>query len=104
MTLAVPANILAARLAPAALADDGPLLGAIGGTYYPLSNNHIRMESETVQAICYRDYAEYRVDFLFVNSGPAEHVTLGFPFAADPADHSPARSRSAPGKTEIHWR
>jgi hypothetical protein len=75
-------------LAPAALADDGPLLGAIGGTYYPLSNNHIRMESETVQAICYRDYAEYRVDFLFVNSGPAEHVTLGFPFAADPADQS----------------
>ena len=36
-------------LPAAALADDGQL-GGVGGDYYPLSNTHIRMASETVQA------------------------------------------------------
>jgi len=38
------------------------------------------MESETVQAIVYAQFAEYRVDFRFVNQGAAQTVTLGFPF------------------------
>ena len=70
-----------------ALADDSSV-GGIGGDYYPLTNTDIRMESETVQAICYRSFAEYRVDFLFVNTGPAQTLMLGFPFAQEPEGNS----------------
>ena len=70
-----------------ALADDSSV-GGIGGDFYPLTNTDIRMQSETVQAICYRGFAEYRVDFLFVNTGPAQTLMLGFPFATDPEGDS----------------
>ncbi len=46
------------------------------------------MESETVQVICYRDFAEYRVDFLFVNSGAPQTVQLGFPYEVNPEGDS----------------
>ncbi len=46
------------------------------------------MESETVQAICYRDFAEYRVDFLFVNSGAPQTLQLGFPYEVNPEGDS----------------
>ncbi len=72
-----------------ALADDSSV-GGIGGDVYPLANTDIRMESETVQAICYRLFAEYRVDFLFVNAGPAQTLMLGFPFALDDPEGSGA--------------
>jgi hypothetical protein len=62
-----------------ALADD-TAVGGIGGDVYPLSNTDIRMEAETVQAVCYRGFAEYRVDFRFVNEGEPQTVRLGFPF------------------------
>jgi hypothetical protein len=70
-----------------ALADDSSV-GGIGGDYYPLTNTDIRMEAETVQAIVYRNFAEYRADFLFVNSGPAQTLMLGFPYALDEPDGS----------------
>ena len=38
------------------------------------------MEAETVQAVCYREFAEYRVDFTFTNVGEPQTVKLGFPF------------------------
>ncbi len=69
-------------------ADDSSV-GAIGGDYYPLTNTDIRMEAETVQAVCYRFFAEYRADFLFVNSGPTQTLMLGFPFALDEPDGFP---------------
>lgn len=72
-----------------ALADDSSV-GGIGGDIYPLANTDIRMESETVQAIVYRHYAEYRVDFRFVNAGPAQTLMLGFPFALDDPERSGA--------------
>ena len=62
-----------------AVADDTSV-GGVGGDVYPLSSADIRMESETVQAIVYAQFAEYRVDFKFVNQGKAQTVTLGFPF------------------------
>jgi hypothetical protein len=68
-----------------ALADDSSV-GAIGGDYYPLASTDIRMEAETVQATVYRDFAEYRADFLFVNSGQAQTLMLGFPYALDEPD------------------
>ena len=70
-----------------ALADDTGL-GGVAGDYYPLSSTDIRMESETVQAICYRDFAEYRVDFLFVNSGAPQTIQLGFPYEINPEGDS----------------
>jgi len=62
-----------------AVADDTSV-GGVGGDVYPLNSADIRMESETVQAIVYAQFAEYRVDFKFVNQGKAQTVTLGFPF------------------------
>lgn len=78
--LLVSAAVLLVLPCPAALAND-TAVGAIGGDVYPLSNADIRMESETVQAVCYREFAEYRVDFTFVNEGEPQTVKLGFPFA-----------------------
>ncbi len=69
-------------LAPAAYADDGRI-GGDSGNVRPIASEHIRMESETVQLIAYDGFAECLVDFKFVNSGPAEEVRLGFPFALD---------------------
>ena len=74
---------------PPALADDSSV-GGIGGDLYPLTNTDVRMESETVQAIVYRLFAEYRADFRFVNTGPAQTLMLGFPFALDDPEGSGA--------------
>jgi hypothetical protein len=68
-----------------ALADDSSM-GGIAGDWYPLANTDIRMKAETVQATCYDGFAEFRADFQFVNSGPAQTLMLGFPFAYDPED------------------
>lgn len=65
---------------PVALADDTEL-GATGGSVYPIRSADIRMAAETVQAVCFGRFAEYRVDFRFVNDGKARKVRLGFPFA-----------------------
>jgi hypothetical protein len=55
-------------------------VGGVGGDIFPLSNTDIRLEAETVQAICYRHFAEYRVDFQFVNDGEPQTLMLGFPY------------------------
>lgn len=60
--------------------------GGIGGVVYPLASTDIRMRAETVQVICYRDFAEYRVDFEFVNEGDPQIVKLGFPFVVTRSD------------------
>lgn len=77
---AVATAILLALGAAAALANDSAV-GGVGGAVYPVGSADIRMDSEAVQAICYRGFAEYRVDFRFVNEGEAQRVWLGFPFA-----------------------
>ncbi len=79
--LAVAAVVMMWPAGPA-LADDSSV-GGIAGNYHPLANTDIRMESETVQAVCYRDFAEFRVDFRFVNSGAPQTLMLGFPFMLD---------------------
>ena len=81
--------LLAAFLSPrtVALADDSSL-GTTGGSVHAIWTTDIRMAAETVQAVCFGDFAEYRVDFRFVNEGKARTVKLGFPFTA--TDSSPA--------------
>jgi hypothetical protein len=78
------ASILVAALgfAPSSAFADTTALGGVAGDLYPTANNDIRMEAETVQAICYRYVAEFHVDFEFVNSGDAQTVQLGFPYLA----------------------
>ncbi len=66
--------------APPALAND-TAVGGVGGLVYPLESTDIRMEAETVQAVCYRSFAEFRIDFKFLNEGDTQVVKLGFPFA-----------------------
>ena len=68
-----------------ALAND-TAVGGIGGDVYPLSSTVIRLEAETVQAVCYREFAEYRVDFRFVNEGEEQTLRLGFPFVVTVTD------------------
>jgi hypothetical protein len=69
---------------PVALADDTSL-GATGGTVYPIRSTDVRLDAETVQATCFGEFVEYRVDFRFVNEGAARTLRLGFPF--DYADY-----------------
>ena len=73
------AAVLLTLPAPPAVANDTSV-GGVGGLVYPLENTDIRMQAETVQAVCYRSFAEYRIDFKFVNDGEAQTVKLGFPF------------------------
>lgn len=72
----------------AALADDTSI-GSWGGTARPMQSTNIRMAAETVQCICYRQFAEYRVDFRFENSGASTSVPLGFPFYTGGDDNIP---------------
>jgi len=72
-------TLLVGPLPSPALADD-TAVGGIGGDVYPLESTDIRMEAETVEAVLYRKFAEYRVDFTFVNEGERQTVKLGFPF------------------------
>jgi hypothetical protein len=65
-----------------AWADDSRI-GGEPGTVHVVSSETIRLEAETVQAVVYGGFAEYVVDFKFVNSGPAQTVRLGFPFGLD---------------------
>ena len=74
--------ITALMLVPSPAAADTTAVGGVAGDLYPIANNDIGLESETVQAICYRYLAEFRVDFKFVNSGEAQTVQLGFPYLA----------------------
>jgi hypothetical protein len=66
----------------AAFADDSGVSVVSGQGVFPLASSDIRMESETVQAICYRNFAEYLVEFKFVNEGPPQTLQLGFSSAA----------------------
>ena len=79
----VAALLIWSALATVAVADDGPMyLVGNGGSVRPMKNTSIRMAAETVQAICYSRFAEYKVDFRFENAGTTETVLLGFPFNA----------------------
>ena len=92
--MAIIAASLWLAIAGIAAADDGPMfvIGS-GGSVQPMKSTTIRMAAETVQAICYSRFAEYKVDFRFENSAATQTVLLGFPFDApgSPEDHySPA--------------
>lgn len=64
---------------PVALANDSSI-GATGGSVYPIWTTDVRLAAETVQAVCFGSFVEYRVDFRFVNEGTGQGVKLGFPF------------------------
>ncbi|MBW6468688.1 MAG: hypothetical protein K0B85_05980, partial [Coriobacteriia bacterium] len=87
VTLALGAALLAGGTI-AAWANDTAIGGA-GGTVSPLADDGIRLEAETVQVIAYRRFAAYRVDFKFVNEGPAKTLLLGFPFPQGMEPESP---------------
>jgi hypothetical protein len=82
MMLALATLLCVALSAPIAFADDGRI-GGEPGNVHVIGSDDIRMESETVQAVVYGRFAEYVVDFAFVNSGPEQLVRLGFPFGLD---------------------
>ncbi len=73
---------LCGLLAPGPARADDTSLGATGGTLSAVPAGDIRLDAETVQAVCFGSFAEYRVDFRFVNDGPARTVRLGFPFSS----------------------
>jgi hypothetical protein len=71
--------ILLGAPARPALADPTTTLGTPGAVY-PVANDDIRLDKETVQAVLYRSFAEFHVDIRFVNEGDKQTVRLGFPF------------------------
>lgn len=76
-------TVLCLGIAQVAAADDGPMdVVGIGGSVKPMKSTTIRMAAETVQAICYSRFAEYKIDFRFENSAATQTVVLGFPFTA----------------------
>ncbi len=77
--VALAATVSLLGSTPPAFANDTSV-GGMGGDLYPLESTDIRLEAETVQAVCYRRFAEYRVDFKFVNSGGPQTLMLGFPY------------------------
>lgn len=80
--------LVAVALAAPALADDGRV-GGEPGNVRVVASDDIRMEAETVQAVVYQRFAEYVVDFRFVNTGPEQQVRLGFPYALDEESAEP---------------
>ena len=87
MVLGVATILAVFWLGSPARADD-TYMGGVGGDVYPLYSADIRLETETVQATMFADFAEFRVDFRFVNDGPEQSVQLGFPFAITSADEA----------------
>ncbi|MBN1461720.1 MAG: hypothetical protein JXA57_19490 [Armatimonadetes bacterium] len=70
--------LVLAAASPPVMANDSGVFVSTGQGVFPMASSNIRMDSETVQAICYRNFAEYRVDFKFVNDGPPQTLQLGF--------------------------
>lgn len=66
---------------PAIAAANDTAMGGIAGAAYPIENTDVRLESEAIHIVVHQWFAEFRVDFRFVNDGPAQSVRLGFPFA-----------------------
>jgi F5/8 type C domain len=62
-------------------------VGSWGGTARPMQPTSVRLIAESAQCVCYRRFAEYRVDCRFENSAEATTVTLGFPFSVGPDDY-----------------
>lgn len=97
--------MLAALLigAPASGSANDSAMGGSGGAVAPIGSTTIRMVAETVQVVIYRQFAEYRVDFEFENSGAPQTVKLGFPFLV-PAEgdyQPPAAFRAWRGDTPL---
>lgn len=89
---AITALVVAALLVTPAIARaNDSAMGGAGGAVKPITSSTIRMEAETVQVILYGKFAEYQVDFRFVNKGAPQRVKLGFPFPVPPeeGDYSP---------------
>ena len=81
LAIATTALVIAALLSTSLAPADDTAVGGMGGSVYPIRNTDIRLDQETVQAVVYGDFAEYLVEFHFVNDGLAQNVMLGFPFA-----------------------
>ena len=78
LTVVLATTLMLLALSSPALADDSGVSVWTGQGVFPVASSDIRMDSETVQATCYRGFAEYRVDFKFVNEGQPQTLQLGF--------------------------
>jgi hypothetical protein len=78
--LFVMTAILLLSLGRPVFADPTTTLGDAGAVY-PVNNDDVRLAEETVQAVLYRSFAEFRIDLRFVNEGDSQSVRLGFPYA-----------------------
>jgi hypothetical protein len=92
LVVALATSLIFLALSSPAFADDSGVSVSVGGGVHPMTSTDIRMESETVQATCYRNFAEYRVDFKFVNDGQPQTLQLGF----SSADIMPAQGVGEP--------
>jgi hypothetical protein len=60
-------------------ADMAPMAMMPGGSVVPAHNTDIQMQSEVITVYLYPDYYIVNVDYIFVNKGDTQKVTMGFP-------------------------
>lgn len=63
--------------------DMAPVYPVQSGCVKPIMNEDIRMQSEVVTITLYQDHYDVEVNYIFINTGEKQTVTMGFPNATD---------------------
>jgi hypothetical protein len=61
------------------LADSAPIIPVQSGCVKPVNNYDIILKSEVVNIYLYQDYYDVEVNYIFVNTGEAMKILMGFP-------------------------
>ncbi|MBS7364814.1 MAG: hypothetical protein KIH03_13505 [Paludibacteraceae bacterium] len=69
------------------MADSAPMYDMPGGAVMPISNNDIRLVSETIDFYLYEDNYDVEVNYDFYNEGKAQEIELGFPTVSSDAGY-----------------
>lgn len=70
---------IASAICGSVMADSAPMFGMPGSNVMPISNNDIRLVSETIDFYLLDDEYMVEVNYNFYNEGKTQNVELGFP-------------------------
>ena len=68
------------------MADSAPIFGMPGSDVMPISNNDIRLVSETIDFYLLDDEYMVEVNYNFYNEGKTQEIEVGFPTVSDHND------------------
>ena len=68
------------------MADSAPIFGMPGSDVMPISNNDIRLVSETIDFYLFDDEYMVKVNYNFYNEGKTQEIEVGFPTVSDHND------------------